>query len=241
MKINAYRILTLDYLSYATKILIIANIPDLNLPQVDQFTISAWVKPNGIQNDYTGIVFNNDASAGVNFRPGNELGYHWPNGQWWWSSGLIVDTAVWSHIAMVVTPTDITLYLNGQSSKHTISIAPVDIHAMKMGSYKGWGSRNYRGEMDEVCIWNKALSQEEIRELRHLTRTGNQSFSEDLVAYYQFNLPNSVDIMDKVGTHHAVLNGNAEKTISTTPIGGGEVDRLTVSTSGNLCICQYGN
>jgi len=210
-----------------------ANIPDLGLPQVDSFTISAWVKPKGIQPDYTGIVFNNNVSAGLNFRPGNVLAYHWPGGAWWWNSGLVVDTAVWSHVALVAKPGSITVYLNGVGSTHNTNITPVDIESMRIGSYKGWGSRNYRGEIDEVCIWNKAFTQDEIRELRHLTRTGTNSFTDGLVAYYQFNLTNSSDVMDKVGIAHGSVGGNAEKVISSAPVGGGESHRLTVNAAGN--------
>lgn len=211
-----------------------ANIPNLALAQVDSFTISAWVKPQGIQPDYTGIVINNGETAGLNFRPGNVLAYHWPGGAWWWNSGLVVDTAVWSHVALVAKPGSMTLYLNGVAATHNTNITPVDIGTMKIGSYKGWASRNYTGEIDEVCIWNKALSQDEIRELRHLTRTGSQPFTDGLVAYYQFNLPNSSDMMDKVGIAHGSVSGNAQKVISSAPVGGGESHRLTVNAAGNV-------
>lgn len=207
-----------------------ANIPDLEISQTDNFTISAWVKPNGLQSAYTGIVFNDGTSAGLNFRAGNYLAYHWPGGSWSWNSGLIVDSNKWSHVAMVVTPTAITLYLNGIASTHLTAVSPSDIGTMRMGSYKGWSSRNYDGELDEVSIWNTALTQGQIRELRHLTRTGPTPFTTDLVAYYQFNLLGSSEIMDRINLHHASLNGDAQKVISTAPIGGGESHRLTVSS-----------
>ncbi len=209
-----------------------ANIPDLALSQVDSFTISAWVKPQGIQPDYTGIVINNGETAGLNFRPGNVLAYHWPGGAWWWHSGLVVDTAVWSHVALVAKPGSITLYLNGVGVTHNANISPVDIESMRIGSYKGWGSRNYRGEIDEVCIWDKALTQNEIRELRHLTRTGVNPFTDGLLLYYQFNLANSSDVMDKVGIAHGSISGNAGKVISSAPVGGGESHRLMVNAAG---------
>jgi len=55
------------------------------------------------------------------------------------------------------------------------------------GSYKGWGDRNYKGQMDEVCIWKRALTQEEIREYRHLTKENIIETDPDILAYYQFN------------------------------------------------------
>ena len=210
-----------------------ANIPNLELSQVTDFTISAWVKPNGEQPAYTGIVMNDGDAAGLNFRAGNVLAYHWPGGAWWWDSGLIVDSGKWSHVAMVVQANSITLYLNGNASTHVTNPSPVDIGTMKMGSYKAWTSRNYNGELDEVSIWNTALTQNDIRKLRHLTRTGSTPFTQDLFAYYQFNLMGSSIISDKVGLKHASLNGGASKINSTAPISGGESHRISVSLNGS--------
>ncbi len=206
------------------------NVPNLELTQVDSFTVSAWIKPNANQNDYTGIVISDGTTAGLNFKSNNELAYHWPGGAWWWSSGLFVPNNEWSHVALVVTPTSVTVYLNGVSSTHTTNTSAVDIPTLKIGSYKGWTSRNFNGEIDEVCLWNRSLSQNEIRELRHLTRTGPVAYDEDLVVYYQYNLPGSGSVMDRVGLQHASLAGDAQKVLSTAPVGGGVSDRVNVSS-----------
>ncbi|MFT4661560.1 MAG: hypothetical protein ACI8XB_001838 [Patiriisocius sp.] len=210
-----------------------ANIPDLNISQTNQFTISAWIKPDGVQNDYTGIVISDGTTAGFNFISGNTLAYHWPGGQWWWNSGLDVPLGEWSHVAMVAEPNSMTLYVNGQSSTQNILLTPVDIQTMKIGSYKGWESRNFKGEIDEVCLWNKSLNQDEIRELRHLTRTGNTPFTNELIAYYQFNFENEGYIMDKVGTKHGSLSGSASKNVSGAPVGDGSSSRMSVTAFGN--------
>lgn len=209
-----------------------ASTSNLNIGETNQFTISAWVKPNGIQPEYTGIVFNDGQSAGLNFRPDNQLAYHWPGGAWWWNSGLYVEEGVWSHVAMVVTPDSVTLYLNGIGATHVVATEPALIEAMKFGSYQGWGSRNYKGLIDEVCIWNRSLSRNEIRELRHLTRTGDIPYTDALVSYYQFNLDGTSEINDRIGSNHAVLSAGAEKVLSTAPVGEGNSDRLFVETEG---------
>ena len=211
-----------------------ANIPNLGLNNVNAFSISAWIKPDGIQPEYTGIVMSDGSAAGLNFRPNMQLAYHWPGGQWWWNSGLTVPENVWSHVALVVTANSITVYLNGVGSTHNITPQMANITTMKIGSYQGWESRNFKGEIDEVCIWNRALTQNEMRELRHLTRTGSLSFTDDLISYYQFNLPNTVIVNDRIGLNHASLNGAAEKVVSSAPVGGGVSDRMTISGSGTI-------
>ncbi|MBL4704836.1 MAG: hypothetical protein JKY54_09960, partial [Flavobacteriales bacterium] len=69
--------------------------------------------------------------------------------------------------------------------------------------------------------------------MKHLTRTGSNPYTENLQAYYQFNLANSTSIMNKIGLAHASLFGAGEKVLSTAPLGGGQSDRITVNTSGN--------
>ena len=223
-----------------------ASTPDLNLNQVDSFTISAWIMPRTLQNNWAAVVMNDGDAAGLNFyhssrKPNLQLGYHWKGGQWWWSSGLTVDTLKWSHVALVATPGGITIYVNGESSHHAKSLSKLDITSIKIGSYKAWGSRNFDGLIDEVCLWDRALSKEEIREIRHLTRTGVQANTNGLQAYYQFNLVDQSVVMDKVGSKHASLTGAATKVLSTAPVGGGRSDRLTIGTSTNYHLPNTGS
>lgn len=194
-------------------------------------TWSAWIKPDGIQNNIAGIIFNRGTSAhGLNFKNGNELGIHWNNSQWWWNSGLIVTEDEWSHVAMVVTPTETTLYLNGVASVNTIdpALATFD-DVMRIGADPSNSSRRFKGEIDEVLIYNSALSQNDIRELMHFTRVPTNE--PDLIAYWQFNRASGM-ITDRAGTHHASLIGSASRVSSTAPVGTGESTRLDVTAAG---------
>ena len=212
--------------------------PDMGL-FTNEMTFSAWIKPNGVQPEFTGIVMNNGDAGGLNFRPGMELGYHWPGGAWWWSSGLIVPQNEWSYVAMVARPDGVTVYLNGVGVTHTTQLEEINISSILMGSYKGWESRNYNGLMDEVCIWTRALSQEEIRELRHLTK--DQLEDPELLAYYQFNEGGLPTVLDKIGDKHARLNGNAGiDSNPKVPVGKGTSQRLTISNEGIHTFDQAG-
>ena len=204
--------------------------PDLEL-FTNEMTFTAWVKPDGVQGEYTGIVMNNGDAGGLNFRPNMELGYHWPGGAWWWSSGLYVPTDEWSYVAMVAKPDGVTVYLNGVGVTHTTSLEEIDISSLLIGSYKAWDGRNFKGLIDEVCIWSRALSQDEIRELRHLTKDGITD--QDFLAYYQFNESSIPRVLDKVGDKHASLNGNAriENTVKV-PVANGTSERKTITEAG---------
>ena len=207
--------------------------PDLNLT-TETFTISAWVKPEGIQPDYSSVVMNDGSSAaGFNFREGNNtLGYHYPGGAWWWDSGLIVPSGEWSHVAMVARPTGITLFVNGKGATHSVSLSPVQLTSLKIGNYRGWNSRNMRGEIDEVSFWNKALSQDEIRELMHLTLDG-QASDPSLLLYYQFNEAGG-QVLNRVGapSHGTLAGSTSQRIASNAPVGGGSSSRKTVQSAG---------
>lgn len=208
------------------------QLPDYEIEATQTFTISAWVKPNGIQDEYSGIVMGDNATGGLNFREANNtLAYHWPGGAWWYDSNLTVPADEWSHVAMVVTPTSVTLYVNGVGATHTTSPEAIDINSLKIGSYKGWSSRNYRGEIDEVAIWNRSLSQTEIREHRHLTKEDIVATDPDFIAYYQFNDDN-LQILDRIGTKHGTLSGTSSLVTSTGPFGGGTSDMHLINSSG---------
>jgi photosystem II stability/assembly factor-like uncharacterized protein/PKD repeat protein len=197
---------------------------------VDSFTIAAWVKPDGIQDDYSAVVMNDGTTAGLNFRGGNNtLGYHWPGGSWSWNSNLVVPQDVWSHVAIVVTTSQVRLYLNGIEAVHNTSPDTVLLGTMKIGSYKGWSSRNYKGLIDEVSMYDRALTKEEIRSLRHLTLKPSDDTS--LVAYYQFNEEGGI-VYNKAGEKDALLNGTAGKVRSRAPLGSGVSQYMDVSTTG---------
>ena len=216
------------------------QIPNLNRASTEELTISAWVKLNGIQNDYSSIVMNDGVAAGLNFRGGNNtLGYHWPDGQWWWNSNLVVPDGEWAHCAMTVSPGKVVLYLNGKEAIHNINISPADINSMKVGSYLGWNGRNMNGQIDEVVIWDRALTTDEIRTHRHLTKEDLIANGDDVILYYQFNREGT-KIMDRVSSEHASLSGNAQKIESSAPVGGGTSAKQNVDATSNYIFGDTG-
>lgn len=212
----------------------------------DTITMMGWIKPDGVQNDYTGILINDGEAAGLNLRVNNELGYHWPGGSthWAWSSGLTVPTDEWSFVAMVITPQAMTMYLNDEQRSRTFGtpIAAVDWSRIRIGSYQGWDSRQFMGDMDEFAVWNRALTQAEIREWRHRTKhqladPNDPAFDAHLVAYFQFNEA-SGKVYDRVGSNHGNLGNGAVRPASTAPVGAGTSSRQTVSSGGDYAFAE---
>ena len=206
---------------------------NLNL-NTNSMTISAWVKADPDQPDRAAVVFarGGNTTAGLGFSNGTRLSYHWNDGQWWWDPGLIVPPNEWAHIALVISPDSAAIYLNGVGvtnfASHAVEPFDTPIH---IGRDPTNNTRRYRGLVDEVCIWNRALTREELRERMHLTQ--NSLSDSSLVAYYQFNESEGL-ALDRVGVQHASLVATAGRSSSTGPFGQGVSSRMSIHDSGTF-------
>lgn len=213
----------------------------------NNMTLSAWIKPSGTQVSGAGVIFSASGGAsGLNFTSNNQLGYHWADGAstYNWTGGPTVPADEWSHVVMVIkdgigTNDTATIYLNGVPYSRVGTHNPVAFSsAFQIGKDRNYSTRNFVGKIDEVSIYNRALSMAEVRELMNLTRnnpnTGSMpSADPSLMSYYQFNEVISSIPYDKVGSRHLLLAGNANKTtVSTAPVGGGRFHRMKVNSGG---------
>lgn len=209
-----------------------ASCPALNIA-TNSITLSAWIRPNGNQVGNAGIIFSSSGGAcGLNFRTGNQLGYHWEDnsGTWGWAGGPTVPVNQWNHVALVIKADSAIVYLNGvpyarQAAHNAVTFSS----SFQIGIDRGNTARNFKGLMDEVCIFNQSLTQAQVRELMHLTKTPAEF--PGLISYYQFNEP-SGRAYDKITNRHASLAGAASRSTSTAPVGKGQSARQTVIGAG---------
>ena len=164
------------------------EIPALNL-RSNTVTISAWVKRYGNQPPFSGIVFNS-AFNGIYFGNDNALNYEWNRaGRWRWDTGLIVPDEEWTFVALVIEPTQATIYMkpdNGKlvSAKNT---ATHDFEAFSGLSYIGRDAENryVNATVDDVRIYDKALSKAEIKKLTKAIPVVSTEI--DLVAHWKLD------------------------------------------------------
>jgi len=219
--------------------------PSMGLTNTNNYSFIAWVKGEGTQVDYAGI-FSHDLSEGgravLNCRNENpdstQIGYHYPNGQWWWNSGHYLKPNEWTHLAMVVEPNGITIYKNGVGSKHSFTVPARNlISSGAIGSFLGatW-YRNFKGFIDEAAFYNKSLTATEIRNMMHLTKQNPKyldQFDTGLKAYYQYNEVNNNTVTDVSGNgKNASVVGAIQILESDGPFGGGRAQAVTVSSPG---------
>lgn len=111
-----------------------------------------------------GLHLNNGSAT----NPDAELRYHWNGGEWGWGSGLFVPANVWTFAALVVEPTQAVIYMSEGntllSSTNAVNHAPMVVTSPPGfgGNQPARADRNYIGQLDEVAVYDRALSGEEI-------------------------------------------------------------------------------
>jgi len=100
-------------------------------------------------------LYNGKANVGVSGVPGGDL-----NGT------TIVDSEEWIHLGLTVTDKVVTLYLNGQPEASRTYTTPLKMILGRgcIGAYRDKGNiqRELKGQMDDVRIYNRAVSLEEM-------------------------------------------------------------------------------
>ena len=148
------------------------SIPPLNL-YTDTVTVSTWIKRDGYQENWPGVVYSQDANtvAGLNFNDNeNEIGYTYNDdvNTLNWSSGLVVPDGEWAFAALIVEPTKAVIYvydgkkINSATNEINHNIEEfdgvIDIGRDALGAY-------FKGALDDVRIYDYPLSEAEIASL----------------------------------------------------------------------------
>lgn len=146
-------------------------LPPLNLNS-NTVTITGWIKRNGSQTGWSGLLFSRDGSqAGMQFGPSNDLRYSWNNTNWGWGSGLVPGDGQWTFVALVIEPSKATMYMGTNGSlASAVNTTTHTAEAFAGVSYLGWDSnqsnRRFNGQMSEFSVFNQALTLAQITALR---------------------------------------------------------------------------
>ncbi len=148
---------------------------------------------------------NNDGTIRVEVNGGNIWGT------------TLVDDNEWHHVACVFSGTDVTdvlLYVDGQLETIGGSSAePVNTNTtngINLRVSKGVNTRYFDGIIDEVRVWDAALSQQEIQDYLYKSIDSSHPKYGNLVLYYPLNEGNGTDIYDQsTNSRNAkIINGS---------------------------------
>ncbi len=160
-----------------------ARLPAFNF-NTNTITISGWVNASNLQSSGAGIVVCDSGTTGAGLVidgtfGGLGLGYYWNNeaATYGWSpshdAGLpTLPDSDWAFVALVVQPTEADVYIasasatspvafTGVTNYHTHVIQAFDGPTL-VGTDAGNPTYSFNGAIDEVAIWNRALSSGEL-------------------------------------------------------------------------------
>lgn len=155
------------------------TVPDPGVFQLPQFTLSLWAQQSITQAGSQISKLVGPAAGQANswqIESGNGTGYPLdgasfttaPNG-FLWSAPSTLKLGQWQHLAASFDGTSLVLYVDGAVAASAISGAlTYDAGAVSIGCDDNGGpavDENYQGVLDEVQIYNRALSPGEIQVL----------------------------------------------------------------------------
>ena len=151
----------------ANEAVLIPYSSNLNLSAMSAWTIEGWVNPTSFNNASWPTIFAQghwDASLGLN--SGTGALESWIND----GSQLVGATAVplgqWSHVALVYNGTNRTFYLNGAyAGGGSAPAMSAETDTSSIGNVVPNDSASFNGGIDELSVYSRALSFDEIAEI----------------------------------------------------------------------------
>lgn len=146
------------------------NLSGAGLNSVSEATFLCWIKRNGPQGNYKGILAMRPLSSGLYLNTDDTLNYSWKDDSATWSfnSGLIPPDGEWTMAAVVVQPDHATFYMGSASGGFVTAINPVahtpadftsGPFAVGQDINFAGSTRFFNGAIDEAAVFTYALPQ----------------------------------------------------------------------------------
>lgn len=134
------------------------------------FTISAWIKRDAADSGTKSILSKRDLAftQGYDFEilDDNRIQVYWKNGS---NQITITNTSIpddeWHHVAAIYNGTRLYIYIDGVldiSRNRTAPITTSDSFLIAAAG-KGTTTQHFQGNIDEVRVWNTALTEDQLR------------------------------------------------------------------------------
>ena len=179
-----------------------------------ELTVSAWINPVNLSNGtHPRIVDRSEGPGGVNDRwlltwsPTGTVDFGIGSGANGCLGNSVTPLNSWTHIAATFNNGQIYIYINGildaSATSSIISLSHIQNCNLKIGSAPA--SSFFPGKIENVHLWNTALSQIEIQQYMNCPPTGNES---GLVGYWNFEEGSGTTAYDQTPNgNNGTING----------------------------------
>ena len=177
------------------------------------FTFETWVKASALPPTIAGIISlpasTTATGARLEIRNNGQIGFG--TSGLYMSSDENIELNKWTHLAGTYDGTAFRLYKNGvligtvSNNTYTTSSYTEPLFIGKEGSGGVLESRRFTGQIDEVRIWDIALSAAEIQAgMCQKIKTDNPDYC-DLVSQYSFDENTGTTLIDNIRRHNGTI------------------------------------
>jgi hypothetical protein len=225
----------------------------LPLTQVDDWTMTAWLKPASLNQDGIAVSMGYDTGS---FSGGNgyAFGMQGPNGypfyvtpgnqlfgafafiEGFYGGFTFSSTNQWYQVVMMRSAGVTTFYVNGVGTPDGATSTPLTPTAFTIGSENGL--RYFNGAIDDVRIYNRAISSNEVSQL-FAYESGSSTNPPSITGQPQPVIANAGDNVSFNVTVTGALPLNYQWSLNGTNISGATASSLTISNVSQTDLGAY--
>lgn len=170
---------------------------DSSLSPTSQLSVSAWVNNTGTGTGSFPCIISNVSSSSNNggfvlTKNSNKWKFYLDTtGSSGWATAESDATVVsaWQHLCVTWNGSTVIMYLNGQAQTTTASASQIVYNADTETIIGEYAASYFQGQIDEIGIFNVALTAQEVQNIYNATETGKTADLNDLttppVAWYR--------------------------------------------------------
>jgi hypothetical protein len=162
---------------------------DSSLSPTSQLSVSAWVNNTGTGTGSFPCIISNVSSSSNNggfalAKNSNKWKFYldttgssgWATAE---SNGTVVSNS-WQHLCVTWDGSTVIMYLNGQAQTTTASASQIVYNADTETIIGEYAASYFQGKLDEISIFNVALTAQEVKSIYYATETGKTADLNDL-------------------------------------------------------------
>ncbi|MEO7298419.1 MAG: LamG domain-containing protein [Verrucomicrobiota bacterium] len=213
------------------------------LTQVANWTLAAWVKPENFSGEAVVVQVGFDnANTGNGYGIGflNSTPHSFFSGVGFYSSGQSLSNLnQWYHLAMVRDSSTTRFFINGIQTANIFSTTPNAPTDFTIGSQNG--VRYFDGSIDEVRIYNRALSASEVAQLHNENEFCTPHIAKATATIVNGFVVGATVTDPSCGYSNApmvtIQGGGGSGATATATVSGGSISAINITSAG----CCYTN